>query len=232
MLSPEFNPPVGPDVSESGHAQTELLMARPVQALYDQLTDISFAYQLRKYGLGPDDTEKPEYWRAFAESASIKANESLATTNKRSPSDVLHELLCSVPDLCYAQTYLDSWGSKTSADIKDATLRCARFNGIVQEFATVYPDVRFSSLVSAMTHIASQSIEQKSIVEKTAEIARLKCVGIRNELGFGQFMHFAGVAYRPATPEEDLRGVDIIIFGKDRNQDLRLDIKSNLGGGR
>lgn len=168
----------------------------------------------------------PEYWEIVAEHAEAFVEKAHSTNGNTLPV-LAFELLALTPDYLFAQRDLTR-NHFTSPDAKrEAKEKASYFNSALRIFATEYPDVQASTLASAMLGMANSAIDDKYIRQSAVLDIKRAIRGAQHELAFEQILRHTGRRFTPASLEEDLDGVDFIVYGEGGKQ-LNLDVKASL----
>lgn len=212
-------------------------MEKVTQIMYKMQDDPNFLGICEQRGVDPfDDMSTPGYWQLFNKFAGQR----ITAMRERGASGLMIdtlELAALTPSHIYNQTYLDSLqpllkqgGFKTlNPEQKErhaASLRQAsEFNGHVREFGIQW-NPQAAGLHKSLGELIPMSVEKNGRVGAGRTLAA--CIrGAQHELGFAQILTAAGIANRPASTDEDIKGKDVIVT-EPGYPALDIDVKASL----
>lgn len=196
--------------------------ARARDSVLDAPHDPVFRQRLIDRGIGIGETD-PAYWTALEEyqydrSQSEGIDEQDAYT---------HILAGMVPSAILHTKALES--RPPYRESKEHKLALSNFNGLIRSFASNHPDTTVPQLTAELHAVANVTVAHSgNNLSNTAEDLINSAVrGAQHELVFEQILAASGFEYRPATPEEDLKGADYVIIAPS-GQEIKLDVKASL----
>lgn len=217
-------PPQAPYANQLGEA-------REVVDGFSQ--DPLFIESLRDNGVDPDDITSHGYIQGL----SVYAEE--FTTNLGSTYDprVVTEisLLANAPLMIQVSNQIQHYESQHAGgrhlnqetwdylqnDLKPYSVW---FNQTLSDYMVDHDTTKFSDIVEALTTVAAQHFphQEEHVASHLTNIAR----GARTEAVGRQLIAMTGLLYTPGTPEDDLRGGDIVVVYKGKR--IKIDFKSSL----
>lgn len=166
-----------------------------------------------------------EYWTAVGDYTETYThdNESVSTLEKDS-----FALIANLPAAMVASYQLDRYRDNLpSLQKRTAKESVCSYNRLVRHFVTEYPqdsDALTASLLEAT--LVTIGSESHDFLEKSESAIQKTLRGMMHEIGFAQILEAAGIPFREATIEEDLKGKDLIILFNGR--EIGVDVKASL----
>ena len=206
--------------------------AESQRTLYKLSADPQFHATCMERGVDPyDDMDKPAYWATVADYTHDRTARMRERGTDSIRIDAL-ELLSTTPAYLFEQSALTQ--DKTSApdkQMQNGERRHSKevvsyFNGLIREFAKKYPETRASDLTTALLNITNISIEDQALRQSANQEIHKTIRGAQHEIAFGQILAQTGRQFRPASLEEDLKGIDYV-DDEDTNP-MYVDVKASL----
>lgn len=183
-----------------------------------------------------DDFGTAGYWDTFAD----VAYDTVTKIHSRSGNSLLlnaFELLTATPAYIYAETNLNDGPhndvptrllSPANKEQRQADRTTASyFNSIIRNFAVEYPQVSAHGLSHALVNFANKTIDDRAKLQEGVKLINSSIRGAQHELAFGQVLRYTGRNFRPASLEEDLRGIDYVILNADGTT-IEIDVKGSM----
>ena len=201
--------------------------AEAQQTLYKMTASESFHGYCADAGIHPvTDTDKPLYWKMVADQA-----EDIVEQARSQQGNSLHlstfQLLAITPDFLLKAIALGSDHSLTPAQRHENKETTSYFNSVLRIFATDFPEVRASAISKALLNVTNIALEDRQLRQAGATEINRTIHGAQHELAFGQILKHTGRRYTTASLEDDLQGIDYLVWD-DNGMPLGIDVKASL----
>lgn len=194
----------------------------------ESVADIEFSPDFQAYlsdtnqKLNPADAR--EYWGTVANFTEtyLEAHADLSTLEKTA-----FTLAAALPLVLTASYSLKEYGGRYYPEKKIDKATTCTYNALLKEFVRAYPQ-QSESLHKSLLEITVLTIgdESKDFLTFADTQTEVTLKGIRHEVGYSQFLETAGIPYREASVEEDLKGRDIVI--QHPLKEIGVDVKASL----
>lgn len=224
--------------------QKELLTTSPEVAYDNQLDeahkvvsdfsqDSLFIESLLDKGVDPEDTTSYGYMAAL----SAYAEDYVANLGDMYDPRVVTEisLLANAPLMIYVSNQIQHYESQRSGGHRlnqeswsylqnELKPYSVWFNQKLSDYMVDHDTTKFSDIIEALTDTTLEHFphHEEDVESHLTNIAR----GARTEAVGRQLVALTGLQYAPGTPEDDLRGGDIVVVYKGKR--IKIDFKSSL----
>ena len=216
-------------VEQNPHSaeQVALALKDAHEFLYKVSEDDEFQLECMDKNVDPDnDMNRPIYWDIFA-----RRSQQLIRESRELNGDSLElrakELLAVTPIVMFEAAALHSDKPRSSEANKRSKLAVCYYNDLIRNFALAEPATRPSDIERAINGVSNGALEHPGMRQFAAQEIKGRITGVQGELGFRQILSHTSHRFRPATPEEDLHGADVVITDEGK-QPLYIDLKASL----
>lgn len=191
-----------------------------------------FIEQLTKHGIDPHDRTSVDYANALSYYAQDYCNTRADMLEPKQSQEI--SLIASTPRMLHVSQEIAQYeGMRKTRRLDDSewsyltqTLKpySVEYNQNLSDYIFKYSDTNFKSLNETLADGAYDSFpHRESAVEQQIKIISR---GARTEAVGRHLLEDTPIEYTPGTPEDDLRGGDIIIIYKGKR--IKVDFKSSL----
>ena len=241
---PESNP--NGLMQNPSFSSTELLVVDPsvvikeafpkaINFVLKQQEDGRFQKACAEQGINTfNDVDKPEYWATFNVFTQDKCQNLIDGGANLLQVRAL-QLVGSTPNYIFQKLKLDEFKSigfdnltpAQKSESRDAKITASLFNNAIRQFAEENPATNAQDLSAGLQIMLPFSIEGE--VAKQAAKTRIEEAirGAQHEKGYGQILAKSGIPFRPATAEEDIRGIDYVLY-EGTSKEMNIDVKASL----
>ncbi len=196
-------------------------------AAIDDIKSLRFSPDFQAYCAEQNIKESPrslEYWAAVAEFQQT-------TIDTESDPMLAHiqTIVAATPDAILRNTMLDEqqFEYKEAHEHKKVL---SHYNALIRDFADSYPDTSVSGMIANLNNTALATVAESSrhMQRSSQKLTRAIVRGAQHEAAFGALLQHTGFPYRPATIEEDLRGMDYVVEIPELKDPIGIDVKASL----